>query len=356
MEKRWHRRLFHGPVLLFLILTFAPLYLYVIIRNSFPNKKLKLFLVVCGVIFSLIQILLAGAILFLNRTELFLPPWSDKIFLLWAATVCIIFLVMVSICQYIKQKLTRWIFCLSAVIAVFAVFLYMSNPMDYIYAFGFRLPVNATVIAHFDNNIEEYKECGNYIIAGKMQATDVPNVSSESNNIIIEEYQFALPESFEKKEAKYCLAKITSDESRILFFKPYDFLEELNKATVQTAGFMKSDEIQAANNFADNYELIHEMLMTTFDDVRETDTFESLARKEMLYVTKVTALAMLPPVYEFDNGDVKGFLGKNKAKVFDDKNRLLFDITIWSDTPTDNAKAMTEYLKQIVFSIRKNSK
>lgn len=296
----------------------------------------------------MLQLLLLAFILFLNTTELILPPWTNQILMLWASTVATIVLVMLIVCRCIQNMLRKWILCLFIIAVFFSFFLYLVDPVDYYYATSFRNKMNGFVFSLDDDSIDKYKEYGDYTVSSEIQSSEIQTINTEHDCLILKGFQVTVPEGFEINEESAFLAILSSTDSDLLFAESFDYLKEFRMTVLACTEFLKYSEIQSAYYFNNNYELIHKMLMTTYKDVADTGNFKDLARKETLYASKVSALAIRPPVYEFNNGDVKGFLGQNKAVVFDSKNSsLLFEVQV------RDKKQKTRNLEKTIFSIKK---
>lgn len=353
-------RLFHAPILFFLLLTCAPLYLYVVIRDVLSRKSIFVSL---GLIFLVTQSILFIAVYYLLAIEVVLPPWTDKIVLLWCANIGVVFVLLVIICQLIQRDLFKWVSCLMVMAVSFSIFLYLSKPLDYFYALLFHEKMSGQACSVFcesyppsPEEMENYKSFGNYQITDRIQLANSEEAHSATNAVTVKDYQVSLPTSYIVNNSSAFLATYSNDDYHLFFMEPYEYLNEYKIVINETINTSKAVTIQKAYNFQDNYEFYREMFMTTYEDIEKASSFQELVRADTLYVSKVTATGISPPVYEFYNDDIKGFLGSDKAIVFDKDNTLIYEITLTDNNSTDTQTDKSQTLRNILASIQTNER
>lgn len=351
-------RFFHTPILFFLLLTCAPVYLYVVIRDVLSKKSIFVSL---GMIFLITQSVFFIAVYYLLAIEVVLPPWTDKILLLWFANLGVVFVLLLLICQLIQKASLKWVFCLMVMAISFSIFLYLAKPLDYFYALIFHEKMSGQACSVFCKSYppsqeekEIYKSFGNYQIVDRIQLTNSEEDHSATNAVTVKNYQISLPISYEFNDSTAYLATYSNDDYHLFFIEPYDYLNEFKVVINETINTSKAVTIQKAYNFQDNYEFYRQMFMTTYEDIEKASNYQELVRADTLYVSKVTATGISPPVYEFYSDDIKGFLGSDKAIIIDNNNTLIFEIILRDNNSTDIQTDKSQILRNILASIQNN--
>ncbi|MHC4083757.1 MAG: hypothetical protein ACYSWZ_03770 [Planctomycetota bacterium] len=344
-----------GPMLLLWLAGLGPVFVYAVTKRRDWHKQLRIIAIVVGVLLTIVHLLAAIVTILLAYHDI-LPPWSGKIFVTGFLIWFLILIILLGISSSEKRISRFWLSSMLVIIIGTASFCLLAHPLEYVRSLSFRAVMRSSGELTLPEGAV-YQTAGNFTVAGSVSLHDKQE-EPEGAVFTNHGYRFNLGPGARRTKIKDEHPNppvFETDSWRLFFFKPPDF--NIRSAQYEHAPARIKKFADRIFRFDSDFSFCRQMYDTTYEDVSSAKSFPELVKAETLYLFKQKLCILEPPVYEFDNGHIKGFFGPRSdegftALVFEQDGKALYNL--WLRTKEDsNLAGAKEYLLSVLASMRK---
>lgn len=348
-----------GPLLIFWLAGLGPVFVYSVIKRRDWHKQLRIIAIVVGVLLTIVHLLAAVFTILLAYHDI-LPPWSGRFFVTGLLIWFLLLIILLGISSSEKRISRLWLSSMLVIIIGAASFCFLAHPLEYWRSLCFRASIrSSSALILLEGGV--CQTAGNFTVSGFVSLLDK---KEEAEGVIFRKHDYRFNLGHGARDIKSITKGALSgsyifetDSWRVFFFKPPDLIT--SKVIQDQAPAQIQKYVEMIFRFDSDFSFARQMYNTTYKDISSAKSFPELVKAETLYLFKQPGLlcTIEPPVYEFDNGHIKGFFGPRDeegftALVFEQDGKALCNLWISAKEDSDLAGAK-EYLLSVLASMRK---